>query len=119
VKEGDKRQCTLRHRGCMLDHHDVSRHQVRGYESRQLIVGEIPRLDAKQYADGAALDGRLARMGRQCFRCQECFGMLSIVVDNVRAESNFTPAVSDQLAHFKGDETGKVFGVMTQQIGRF
>ena len=44
----------------MLHYDNVPDHKIRGDEARQLIVREVPWLDAEEHADGTALDGRIA-----------------------------------------------------------
>ena len=59
--EGDR---ALRHDAGVLHHQDVARHQVGTGDPGQLVVGEVPGLDAEDHADRAALhvgfaDGRI------------------------------------------------------------
>ena len=44
----------------MLDHQHVAGHQVRPGDARELVVGEVPGLDAEDHADRAALHMGLA-----------------------------------------------------------
>ena len=50
--EGDR---ALRHDAGVLHQQDVTRHQVRTGDPRKLIIGEVPRFDAEDHADRAAL----------------------------------------------------------------
>src|ERR1700685_541485 len=50
--EGDR---ALRHAACMFYQQDVAGHKMRTRDPRELIIGKVPRLDAEDHADGAAL----------------------------------------------------------------
>jgi hypothetical protein len=109
-EERDKSQRALWNRGRMLHHDDVADHQIRGDEARELIVREVPGLDAEEHADRTALDGCVAGVWSKCLRRQEAFGALGVVVDDVGAESDFTAAFGDELAHLQGDEAANSVG---------
>ena len=53
----------LRHDAGVLHHQRIAGHQVRAGDARELVIGEVPGLDAEDHADRAALHVRLALVG--------------------------------------------------------
>ena len=74
--EGDR---ALRHDACVLHHQGVARHQMRAGDSRQLVVGEVPGLDAEDDTDRAAFHVGFADGRVQLHRCEEALGVLGVV----------------------------------------
>ena len=74
----------------VLHQHDIAGHQVRAGESGELIVGEVPRLHAKEHAERAAFDDGFPEIRIQELGPKEALGVLRIVFQNVRAEHHFS-----------------------------
>ena len=101
----------------MLHQDDIADHEIRGDETRQLIVREVPWLDAEQDANWATLNGCFARVWGKRLRRKEALRALGVVVDDVCAQSDFTAAFGDELAHLQGDEIRKFPAARTQDPG--
>ena len=74
----------------MFHHQDVARHQMRPGDARELIVGKVPGLDAKDHADRAALHVSFAEGGLEFDVGEETLGVLRIIGQNVGAELHFS-----------------------------
>jgi hypothetical protein len=74
----------------MLHQQRIARHQIRSRDTRQLIVGEVPRLDAEEHAQRFILDKGLTLIYLQFLRCQEPLRIVGIVVQNIGAQFDFS-----------------------------
>jgi hypothetical protein len=81
-------QCRLRHVFRVLEQQDVAHHQLRPGYSRNLVVRQIPRLDAEQHAD--RLDVHCSA-GRFCERTGLQIGVcvLRVVIEDAGRRFHF------------------------------
>ncbi len=112
--EGDG---ALRHDAGMLDHQRIAGHQVRTGDAGELIIGEIPRLDAEDHADRARFHVRFTDRRVEFDGRQKTLGVLGIVGENPGAELDFGAGFADTLAHFQGHGVGERVGLFVQQLG--
>src|ERR1017187_10859457 len=98
----------LRHTPCVLHHDDIALHQVGRGKTRELVVGEVPRLNAEQHAERATFDLGFARTRLEAFGCEEALGVPGIVVEDVRTERHFASSLVDELAHLERHWAGKL-----------
>jgi hypothetical protein len=108
----------LRDAACVFDHQHVAGHQMRSSDTGELIVGEVPRLDAENHADRAALHMCIADAGMELLRLQEAFGVLCVIGEDVGAEFHFAPRLADALAHLQRHGVGERFGAVVQNCAR-
>src|ERR1700674_261751 len=101
----------------VLDHNDVASHQIGGGKAGELVVGKVPRLDAEEHSEGDTFDLGFARARLEGFRCKETLGVLGIVVDDVRAQSNFAPSLADELAHLERHQPSELVHTCTHNSG--
>ena len=97
----------------MLHYQRIAGHQVRPRDAGQLIIGEIPWLDAEDYANGAALHVCLAVGRMELHRSQKALTILRIVGEDVRAERDLAASLIHELAHLKGRVPGEFVDVRT------
>ena len=108
----------LRHATGVFDDQRVAGHQLRPGHAGELVVGEIPGLNAKQHAHRAAFHMRLPDLGVQLGRRQKGLGVFGVVGQDVGAELDFTTRFGDALAHFKRFQPGKVVHMGVHQCRR-
>ena len=111
-----ERDRALRHDPGMFHHHRIARHQMRAGDAGKLVIGEIPRLDAEDHADRAALHmrfaiGRVERDGRE-----EALRILGVIGHDPRAELDFAPRLADALAHLGGHDAGEFVGARVEDF---
>ena len=107
-------QRALRHAGGMLDHDHVAGHQVGRGKAGDLVIRVVPRLDAKQHADGAAFDHRFTARRGDFLGGQKGLGVLGVIVQDGGAQGDFAQALWQQLAHFQRDQLGKLLRAFAQ-----
>ena len=103
----------------VLDHHDVSGHEVGAGDPCQLVVGEVPRLYAEQHPDRLADDDGLAPVGVfgvHPLRSQELLCVLRVVVQDRGGQFDLFHALPVQLAHLRSDEPGEVVRSFPQDL---
>ena len=102
----------------VLEQDGVAQGQVRGGEAGDLVVGEVPRHDAQQRADGLAADHGGGVLGSaQWFVGHEGFGVVSEVLVDHRAQLDFALAFGHGFAHFELDDFGELFGAFGVDLG--
>src|SRR5664279_31080 len=109
----------LRNAPRVFHNNDIARHQIRRGKARKLVVGKVPGLDAEEYPDRAAFDLGFARTRIEVFGCEEAFGVLGVVVDNVRAEHHFAACLADELTHLQGHRASELVDARAHDTGRF
>ena len=77
--EGDG---ALRHAAGVFDHQGVAGHQMRSGDPGELVVGEVPRLDAEDHPNRAALHMGDAVGGVELHRGEEALGVLGVIGEN-------------------------------------
>ena len=63
--------------------HDIARHQMRTGDPRQLVIGEIPGLDAEDHADRAALHVTFAEGRMKLHIGEKSLGVLGVIGEDV------------------------------------
>ena len=113
--EGDG---ALRHTTSVFDNQRIASHQLGPGHAGELVVGEIPGLNAQQHAHRAAFHVRLPDLGVQLGRRQKKLGIVGVNGQDVGAELHLATCLVDKLAHFQCLQLGKVVHVGLQQCGR-
>ena len=112
-----KRDGALRHTARVLHHDDIARHQIRRGKTRELIVGKIPRLHAKEHAERGVFNHGFARLRFENLRSEKILRVPCVVVENVRAQRDFTARLGDELAHFKCHRLGEFIRALAHDRG--
>ena len=96
----------------------VADHQVGGGETGYLVVGEVPRHDAEQRADGFLAYHRRTPTARgQWGVLQELRGVLGVVAVDGRDQLDLTFRLPGGLAHLAGDQRGQRVDAFEVQLG--
>ena len=88
----------------MLEHDGVTQQQVRSCEAGYLVVREVPRHNAQQWANRLlAYHGLVRVLSRQVLICEQLVRMLGIVAIDIGNNLHFSLCPTGQLAHFTTD----------------
>ena len=108
----------LRYVTRVLHEERVAGHQLRARNSRELIIGKVPRFDSEKHADRAALhvggpDDRLERR-----RGEKTLRMLGVVREDLRTEFDLAPRFADALAHLDRHDARERIGTLREEPRR-
>src|SRR5471030_2248331 len=95
----------------MLCNNRVASHQVGTGYSCQLIERKIPRFYAKNNAYGSGRYIGFAKTDVQRFVSQKKSGIISVVIKNIRTESDFPLGFSKKFSHLLRCKFGKLVAV--------
>ena len=102
LKEPRERQRAVRDVLGVLDDQDIAGHQLRSGDAGELVVGEVPGLDAEDHTDRLGFDHGSRRFW-QLLGGEERLGAVGVVVEDRCRQADLCLRGSDQLAHLGGD----------------
>ena len=103
--------------GCVLQDQGVAKQQVRRCPAGDLVVGEIPRHNAQNHAQGLlAHPGLLRALLGKLLICHELVGMLGVPGENVRNDVDLCLGPTGQLAHLAPDVFSQLLLVLLEQL---
>ena len=110
--EGDP---ALRNDARMFHQQDIARHKVRTGDASELIVGKVPRLDAEDDAERAALHMAVAKARVEFDIRQETLGILGVIGEDAGAEFDLSDRFADALAHLERHDVRQFLGLFVHE----
>ena len=102
----------------MLEDDGVPDQEVRTGEAGDLVVGEVPRHDPEQHAEGAATDQRRSVAGEQLDRLirHQLLGVVRVEGVDVAREVDLAERLLERLAHLADDDLSELLTPLDVQL---
>src|ERR1700730_10857168 len=111
-----ERQRALRNVRRMLHDQRVAEHEIGAGDACELIVGEVPRLDAEEHAQRRVFDYGFAARHLQLFGGQKRLCVVRVVLQNVGAQVDLAPRLGEQLAHLERDVLRELLALLAEDL---